>query len=424
MRELFHLAHNVRMSTEDAELAEIMLYGEIVQDYGKFYKEAYPDDKCASDFDKDVKAIREKGAKKVLLRINSPGGIVFEAVAMRAILVNAGFDSIRVRIEGLCASAATILATIPTAEVQIAEGSEYMIHNPWTIAVGYAEDLEHAAEHLRNMESTIRGFYAAKSGQEDEQIKAWMDAESWMTAEQAVERGFCDELLKAEDESALPAAACVTASAYGIMQGMYHNIPKGIGISPEDGGKPVEMSLPNLAEAARTALAGKAPAETNPARDAGENEGSNDNPVAGLSSSNKSNKEETQTMEIKDVTREQLLAENPALVDEIVNRAVTEERARVDEIDSLTMPGFEADAAEAKANGMSAIDFVKAIAAKQKQKGSTFLQARKAETAPAQTVTAGAAEDDRKSEADEIEAEAQKIADEAASMIGGSVGMF
>ncbi len=418
MRELFHLAHNVRMSTEDAELAEIMLYGEIVQDYGKFYKEAYPDDKCASDFDKDVKAVREKGAKKVLLRINSPGGIVFEAVAMRAILVNAGFDSIRVRIEGLCASAATILATIPTAQVQIAEGSEYMIHNPWTMAVGYAEDLEHAAEHLRNMESTIRGFYAAKSGRAEEEIKAWMDAESWMTAEQAVERGFCDELLKAEDESALPAAACVTASAYGIMKGMYHNIPGAISILPEGGEKRVEMNLPNLAEAARTALTG-------------ETKGSNDNPVAGLSSSNKSNKEETQTMEIKDVTREQLLAENPALVDEIVNQAVTEERERVQGINDLTLEGFEAEAEEAKAQGTSVTDFVRTMRAKAaarkaeaRAKGEAFMTARAAETAPAAKVAAGAAEDDKKSEEDEIQAEARKIAEEAAQMMGNSTGMF
>ena len=52
MREFFHLAHSVKMSAEDAELAEVMLYGEIVQDYGKWYKETFPNDKCAIDFDK------------------------------------------------------------------------------------------------------------------------------------------------------------------------------------------------------------------------------------------------------------------------------------------------------------------------------------------------------------------------------------
>ena len=48
MREILRIAHSVRMSTEDTELAEVMLYGEIVQDYSKYYKEQYPNDKSAS----------------------------------------------------------------------------------------------------------------------------------------------------------------------------------------------------------------------------------------------------------------------------------------------------------------------------------------------------------------------------------------
>lgn len=414
MREFFHLAHSVKMSAEDAELAEVMLYGEIVQDYGKWYKETFPNDKCASDFDKEIKAVKDKGAKRVMLRINSPGGIVFEAVAMRSILVNAGFDEITIRIEGLCASAATILATIPTAHVQISEGSEFMIHNPWTIAWGFAEDLEHEAEHLRNMEKTIRGFYATKSGQEDEQLKAWMDAETWMSAEEAVERGFCDELLKAEAENAEPAAACVGIHTMGVMCGMYREVPKNIGIAKaEEQGAEVEMTAANLQKAAEAVL-----------------NGSNDDPVAGLSSSNK-NKEEPQTMEIKDCTREQLLAENPALAEEIRNQAVADERDRIAGITDMTLPGFEAEAEEAKANGTSVADFMKACRAKAQAKkaedaakGAQFMEQRTQETAPAANVAPGAAEDEKQSEEDEIKAEAEKNAKMAAEMIGGSVGMF
>ena len=97
---------------------------------------------------------------------------------------------------------------------------------------------------------------------------------------------------------------------------------------------------------------------------------------------------------------------------------------RYKEIDSLTIPGFEADAAEAKANGTSAVDFVKSIAAKAKQKGTDFLAARAQETAPAQEVTAGAAEDDDPSEEEQIQAEAKKIAEYAAEMSGTGNGMF
>ena len=416
MREFFHLAHSVRMSAEDAELAEVMLYGEIVQDYGKWYKETFPNDKCASDFDKEIKAVKEKGAKRVMLRINSPGGIVFEAVAMRSILVNAGFEEITIRIEGLCASAATILATIPTAHVQIAEGSEFMIHNPWTIAWGFAKDLEHEAEHLRNMEKTIRGFYATKSGQEDEQLKAWMDDETWMSAEEAVERGFCDELLKAEAENAEPMAACVTSDVMAIMMGMYKGVPKDITIAKQQAGK-TEMSLENLVNAAKAVFSKGT-------------EGSNDDPVAGLSSSNK-NKEEPQTMEIKDCTREQLLAENPALAEEIRNQAVADERDRVAGIDEMTLPGFEAEAEKAKADGTSVADFIKACRAantakkaEAQKKGEQFMEQRTKETAPAANVAPGAAEAENKSEEDEILAEAKKNAELAAQMMGTGTGMF
>ena len=416
MRDCFHLAHSVRMSADDAELAEVMLYGEIVQDYGKWYKEYYPNDKCAADFDKDIKAVKEKGAKRVTLRINSPGGIVFEAVAMRSILVNAGFEEITIRIEGLCASAATILATIPTAHVQIAEGSEFMIHNPWTIAWGFAKDLEHEAEHLRNMEKTIRSFYTSKSGQDEEQVKEWMDDETWMSAEEATERGFCDELLKAEAENAEPMAACVTSEVMAMMMGMYKGVPKDITIAKQQAGK-TEMSLENLVNAAKAVFSK-------------DTEGSNDDPVAGLSSSI-NNKEEPQTMEIKDCTREQLLAENPALAEEIRNQAVADERERVAGITDLTLEGFEAEAEEAKANGTSVNDFVKAMRAKAaekkaqaKAKGDAFMAARTQETAPAANVAAGAAEDEKESEEDEIMAEAKKNAELAAQMMGKSNGMF
>ena len=400
MRDCFHLAHSVRMSAEDSELAEIMLYGEIVQDYGKWYKEYYPNDKCAIDFDKDIKEIKEKGAKRVMLRINSPGGIVFEAVAMRSILVNAGFDEITVRIEGLCASAATILAAIPTAHVQIAEGSEYMIHNPWTIAWGFAEDLEHEAEHLRSMEKTIRSFYSAKSGQEDDQIKAWMDREEWMTAEEAVKRGFCDELLKAEAENAEPAAACVNSEFMTMMTGMYKHVPQEIAVMSQQPGK-TEMSLENLAEAVKNVF-GKG------------TEGSNEDPVAGFSSVNTTQEGEP-TMEIKDITRDQLLAENPALAEEIRNSAIQAERERMEEIDALCVPGYEAMAEEAKKNGTSAVDFQKAVVKAMKEKGNTFMAQRQQETAPAAQITGGSPSDTAKNEDEEIKAFAAEMAGYAAT---------
>ena len=94
------------------------------------------------------------------------------------------------------------------------------------------------------------------------------------------------------------------------------------------------------------------------------------------------------------------------------------------EIDDLTMPGYEADAAEAKANGMSAVEFVKTIAAKAKQKGAAFMAQRAVETAPAANVTAGAAEEDHVSEEEQIRNLATELAGYAEEMSGKNTGMF
>lgn len=136
-------------------------------------------------------------------------------------------------------------------------------------------------------------------------------------------------------------------------------------------------------------------------------------------------------MEIKDCTREQLLAENPALAEEIRNQAVADERDRVAGIDEMTLPGFEAEAEKAKADGTSVADFIKACRAastakkaEAQKKGEQFMEQRAQETAPAANVAPGAAEAENKSEEDEILAEAKKNAELAAQMMGTGTGMF
>ena len=411
MRERY--AFCVRMKVEN-DTAEVMLYSHIAGD--KFWGDEY----TPEDFDKELKDAKKNGATKLNLRVNSPGGDVFAAVAMRSMIINAEFSSVRVMIEGLCASAATLFATVPGAKVVIADGSEFMIHNPMTIAWGNANEIEKTVDHLRSMEGTFHEMYASKCGKDEAQIKQWMDEETWFTAKRAVEEGFCDELLETEK-----AVASVSAHDLAVMCSLYNNVPKDIQISADtDGGNAVPTTMENLAGAAK-AVFSKVYQKSEKLTD-----GSNDNPVAGLSTSNK-NKEEPQTMEIKDCTREQLLAENPALAEEIRNQAVAEERERVQGINDLTLEGFEAEAEEAKANGTSVNDFVKAMRAAAtarkadaKAKGAAFIAQRTEETAPAATVKAGAAEDTTKAEEDEIQAEAKKNAELAAQMMGNSNGMF
>ncbi len=392
-RDIFRLAYNVHMEAENSDTAEVMLYGEIVEDGPKWWKWS-EEDKSAADFDKAIKDVLKAGAKKLLLRINSPGGVCTESVAMRSILANAGFEEINIRIEGMCASAATDIATLPGAHVAIAEGSEYMIHNPWCYALGNANELEHTIERLRNIEKMSRGFYMKRTGQAEEQIKDWMDAETWFTADQAVEYGFADEVLEAEVKGETPAAACVTSRVMATMRNLYKAVPEQIAEKDAEPAAPT----PTVSYEA---------------------------PVAGASTEINQHEEEHDTMDIKDINVDQLRAENPALLEQIQQNAVAAERARQDEIDALTDPGYEELAAQAKANGTSPADFVKQLVQAKKAKGAGFMAARQQETAPAQNVPGGEPASNHKTEEQEIQDNAKAVAEYAKQYVGsGNETMF
>lgn len=371
-RDIFRLGYSVSMKADDT--AELMLYGEIIPDMPEAWKWS-KEDKSAADFDKAIKGIKASGATKLNVRINSPGGVCTEAVAMRSILANADFEEVNIRIEGLCASAATDIATLPGAHVTIAEGSEYMIHNPWCLAIGNANEMEHTIERLRNIEQMSRGFYVKRTGQSEEQIKEWMDAETWFTAEQAVEYGFADELKVTEKESL--AAACVTDRTMAVMQSLYKAVPTQIAVSSVT-------------------------------------------PVGDTPDIDEHGDKEEKAMEIKDINMELLKAETPALLDEIRQEAVAEERQRLSDIDALTVPGYEDLAAEAKENGTSVMEFQKQIVAAMRQKGADFLAGRQKETEPAQNITGGAPEDTVKNEEQEIDEFAKEIANIASSLSRGT----
>lgn len=352
-KESFRLRYTAQMLA-DTDEAEVMLYGEIIQDMPEYWKWS-KEDKSAAEFDKAIKKLKDDGAKRLLLRINSPGGIVSEAVAMRAILVNARFESIRVRIEGTCASAATIPATIPGAHVSIHPGSEYMIHNPRTWGEGTAENFEHIAKMLHTTEDNMRAFYAKKTGKADDEIKAWMDAETWFTAEESVKNGFCDELVD-EETAEMPIVACVSPHVMSVMRGLYNAIPSRITVQDE-----ATHTISNDDQAR----------------------------AAGKSTENNTMSKEVTRMEPTTMTLEALQAQHPELCKQIMQAGAQQERERIQDIDDLTPTGYEEMAEEAKTNGTSAIDYHKAIVKAQKQKNKDFLAGRKRETAASANITGG-----------------------------------
>ena len=160
-------------------MKEIMLYDEIGPSYyglldGKWM----------------VDQLREAGGQPVRVRINSPGGSVFEGQAMYSAL-NSYSPGVIVQIDALAASAASFVA-MAASRIEIAANAMVMIHNAWGGLYGNAAEHEKAAALLRKIDDQLVDQYAARTGQDKDKIREWMAAETWMTAEEAVKNGFAD----------------------------------------------------------------------------------------------------------------------------------------------------------------------------------------------------------------------------------------
>lgn len=133
----------------------------------------------------------------VALRINSPGGEVFAARAMgQAIREYPG--TVTAHIDGLAASAATTVA-VAAAKVVMAPDALFMIHNAWTLAYGNAGDFRATADLLDKIDAGIKDGYAAKGSKSADEFGAFMAAETWFSAQEAVDCGLCDEIAGAKD---------------------------------------------------------------------------------------------------------------------------------------------------------------------------------------------------------------------------------
>ena len=172
--------------------AEILLYGEI-SSFAEAIHEYYPDDpaRSAQEFNADLKAL---GGKDITLRINSPGGDVFQAQAMYSLL-KAYDGKVRCHIDGICASAATLVACAAD-EIVIPANALYMIHNPAVGAFGMVDkaSLEKLLSMLDSTKQSIVNVYTARcqGSSSQSEIEKMMDSETWMTADEALDKGFVD----------------------------------------------------------------------------------------------------------------------------------------------------------------------------------------------------------------------------------------
>lgn len=150
----------------------------------------------ADEFAKDLDKIK---ADTILCRINSPGGNVFDGLAVMNSLKNHSAKVIT-RIEGLAASIASVVA-LAGDEVQINSGAMLMIHDPWIMTVGNEKELRHTADVLSQIGGNLRDIYCKKTGIDEAEIESLMASESWFTASECKQRGFVDTVLDGSAEA-------------------------------------------------------------------------------------------------------------------------------------------------------------------------------------------------------------------------------
>jgi ATP-dependent Clp protease protease subunit len=153
-----------------------------------------------------VKALDEMGKVSTLnIYINSPGGEVFEAVAIMSVLER--FDATKnVFVDGIAASAASFLAMVGDT-ITTASNGMWMIHEPWGFAMGPASDMRKTADVLDKIRGTMIDIYAKRTGAKAEDLSAWLADETWMTAAEAKDRGFTDEISEEEKATGEDVAA-------------------------------------------------------------------------------------------------------------------------------------------------------------------------------------------------------------------------
>lgn len=317
------------VANQEGNTAELLLYGEI-SEYSWYGDEITPE-----VFNNDLKAIG--AVDEITVRINSGGGDVFAAVAIYTRLKEHK-AKVAVKIDGWCASAATIIAMAGDT-IEISVGGIFMIHDPMAGLLGYynVEELNKISKELETIKQSIVNCYMTVTEMSEDEIKSLMTEEKWFTGEEAVEAGFCTSVMFGEVETTVENAEKIIVNSVEINLEGYRTIPKGL---------------------------------------LGYTNSLNNNTNA------KNDKEENEMA----LTLEELKKNHPELVDAIrteattgngATEAVDAERARIKAIDEITLPGFEDMATKAKyEQPISAEAFAMQIIAEQKKQGQTFLNDR------------------------------------------------
>lgn len=189
----------------------------------------------AGDFARDLEALGQ--VDEIHLLINSGGGDVFDGFAIYNML-REHEARIETKIEGLAASIASVIA-LAGDTVGIHATAFVMIHNPWGVVVGDANEMRAFADTLDKVAGPMVSLYAAKMSEDADDIREMLDAETWFDGNEAVDAGFADELLGAtSDETGDEGDGEAAATARPDLAA-YRNTPAELGGSAAPDGESI-----------------------------------------------------------------------------------------------------------------------------------------------------------------------------------------
>lgn len=349
---------------------ELTLYGQIAQ------TSWWDDLVTPKQFVKDLKNLGD--IEELDVRINSNGGDVFAGQTIYSLL-KSHKASINVYIDGLAASIATIVA-MAGDKITMSPGAMFMIHNPSSVAYGEAKDFIKNAEILNKVKECLIATYKAKVNLDEEELSEMMDNESWFTAEEALDKGFIDEISGVEIEACVNKSNQVFFNGIGFDISNYINTPK----------------FKNMVESKK-----------------------NDDLISTLNQSRESfkkimeNKAATpNNEEDEELNKEEFKNKYPEVYAEIVNEGAISERNRMKAIDDLAIPGNDEIINKAKyetciSAEQMAVEIIKA----EKGKGTNYLNNRQEDVYNANVLNVSASNNgDLKTSKEEEEDAANNIA--------------
>ena len=202
---------------ENTDVGELLLYGDICT-----YESWWGDDVTPKQFKEDLDALGE--VNEIHVFINSNGGDVFAGQAIHSMLKRHK-AKVTVYVDGLAASIASVIAMAGDTVI-MPRNAMMMIHNPWTIGIGDASDFRKLADDLDKARESIIVTYENKSGMERDKVIELLDAETWMTAEEAVAYGLADQIESDKEMAASLNAGILTINGQQMDITRYRNPPK------------------------------------------------------------------------------------------------------------------------------------------------------------------------------------------------------